>query len=141
MYVWRDKKKNFIVGGHQRVKVLRLLEADGIGVPDVPVVFIKAKNADEARRRVLQDVSQYGRVTQTGLYEFMETSHINYADLTANFRIPELDPEAFRSAFFPDTKKVEFQTSTRPGATELPESEFQEFKHKCPRCHFEWNDA
>lgn len=141
VFIWRDPKpkaKKKIIGGHQRVKTLRRMKAEGIVVPPIPYVVIQAKSEHEAKRRVLQDVSQYGKVTGQGLYDFMKESQIRINDLAASFVIPEIDIADFSDAFFPVEKEVTF--TAKPGSKEMGEEEFQEFDHKCPKCSFEWND-
>jgi hypothetical protein len=104
IYVWRSPEgKTYIVGGHQRARVLRELRAaEGYIIPPVPVVFIDAENVTEAKRRVLQDVAQYGQVERQGLYEFMHEASLSLPELGEQFRIPDLDLISFGDEFFKD---------------------------------------
>jgi DNA modification methylase len=96
-YIWRPTSKktkqtrHLIIGGHQRLKVLLELKAEGYSIDLVPVVYILAATLKEALRRVLQDVGQYGRVTKEGLIDFMVDAEITIEDLSASFRIPDLE--------------------------------------------------
>lgn len=103
IYVWKDPKdkKKKILGGHQRVRVLRLMEKDGYTIPSVPVVYIQAKNEQEAKNRILQDVSQYGEVSKQGLFNFMQSNGINLEMIATRFHIPEIDIPEFKMEFFP----------------------------------------
>ncbi len=148
--VWRDvpAKKTYIVGGHQRVRALRELKDKGftnvagvneaVKVPDVPVVHIEAKTLQEAKRRVLQDVAQYGKVTPDGLFEFMKGAKISYDSLEHSFVLPDFDMSGFQSSYFPaQPKTVSFQA--KAGSTELDEKDFQKFDHSCPKCNFSFD--
>lgn len=108
IFVWKNKGKNWILGGHQRHRVLKQIEADGIRVPRIPVVFVKAKNVQEAKRRVLQDVAQFGKVEGSGLFEFINQANIDVAEIISSFRLPDIELLKFQSDFFPQLKKVEF---------------------------------
>lgn len=145
--VWRDKaaKKTYIVGGHQRVRALRELKENGftnvagvneaVKIPDVPVVHVEAKTIHEAKRRVLQDVAQFGKVTPDGLFEFMKGAKISYDSLEHSFVLPDFDMSGFQASYFPsEPKTVSFQA--KAGSTELDEKDFQDFDHKCPKCGF-----
>jgi DNA modification methylase len=105
--VWKGPKgKIMIVGGHQRARALKeMRDAEGFVIPPVPVVFVQAKNETEARRRVLQDVGQYGRIERQGLYEFMHEAEISIQELTDSFRLPEIDPIKFGDEFFNNTEE------------------------------------
>lgn len=103
IYAWRDPDdKLLIVGGHQRKRVLSALREEGKEVPAVPIVLVEAADIKEARRRVLQDVAQYGVVERQGLYEFMHLAELSLPDLETNFRIPDINIESFSSEFFED---------------------------------------
>lgn len=99
--VWRDaKKKHWIIGGHQRKKALQRLKSEGFSVPKLPIVLVEAKNIKEAKRRVLQDVAQYGKINAQGLYDFMEDASLGYEDVYAAFNLPDFDMETFETKFF-----------------------------------------
>jgi hypothetical protein len=116
VYVWRDKRgTNYIVGGHQRVRVLReLRDAEHYIIPPIPVIYVHAKNLTEARRRVLQDISQYGRIEHQGLYEFLSQADLSLPDLEDHFRLPEIDPKKFGDEFFSDPLEVVNDSTVEP---------------------------
>jgi len=100
IYVWKDQlNKNNIIGGHQRVRVLKMLRNEGYVLPKIPVVFIEAASRKEAKRRVLQDTAQYGKITEEGLHEFMTEFDLTFADLTNSFRLPDIDIPHFEANF------------------------------------------
>lgn len=100
---WKDPKgKLWIVGGHQAKRTLERMQTEGIKVPPLPVSLIEAKSLVEARRRVLQDVTQYGKVERQGLYEFMSQAELNLQDIESSFSVPELDLKSFQVEYFQD---------------------------------------
>lgn len=104
IHVWTDPKKAmWIVGGHQRKRALERLKKEGFAVPKVPIVLVEAANAKEAKRRVLQDVAQYGKVTPQGLYDFMDVAKFKFEDVYSSFKIPDFDMGAFETKFFTET--------------------------------------
>jgi ParB-like chromosome segregation protein Spo0J len=104
IYVWKQRGKNYVLGGHQRLRVLRDLEAEGAEVPPIPVVHVKAKNLEEAKRRVLQDVAQYGRVTEEGLHGFVKEMDMGLLELGERFTIPEIDMAHLEANYFPESQ-------------------------------------
>lgn len=122
IFVWenpKDKSLN-ILAGHQRILALKKMREEGAVVPEIPYVKIEAKNRDEAKRRVLQDVSQYGQVTPIGLLEYMRIADIEFAEIASSFVLPDFDLGAFQSEFFPntlETKEVTFTAKVGVGGT------------------------
>jgi len=101
IYVWKSPEGiNYILGGHQRVRVLTSLKKEGYVIPSLPVVFIQAASVQDAKKRVLQDVAQFGQVENQGLYEFMTEAGISILDLQQDFKLPDLDMTAFGDEFF-----------------------------------------
>ena len=55
VHVWANDGQNYIIDGHQRLTALKLmLENKGWQVPDLPVVYVNAKDRQEAKRKVWQ---------------------------------------------------------------------------------------
>jgi hypothetical protein len=104
IYAWKQKGKNYVIGGHQRLRVLREMEKEGIRVPRIPVVYVKAKNMEEAKRRVLQDVAQYGRVTEEGLHGFVKQMDMTLLELGERYTIPEIDMAHLEANYFPESQ-------------------------------------
>lgn len=112
--VWKSGETNFIVGGTQRCRTLMAMEEDGITIPEIPVVYVEAKNKKDAYRRVLQDASQYGKIDHDGLYEFMANADVTVEELKGMADLPWLDTEDFASAYFKedsDTLQEEEETN------------------------------
>lgn len=104
--VWlRDGEYN-IINGHQRALVIGELIKEGYDVPLLPCVIIRAKDETEARKKVLALTSQYGQITDQGLYEFMSTSQIDFKYIENNFYFPEIKFRSFDETFFKELEPV-----------------------------------
>jgi len=81
-----------VIDGHQRHRVLNHMLKEGFDLPGgtVPVTFTKAADEREAKELILQAVSQYGKVTDDGLSEFMTDAELEL-DVLAEFEIPDFD--------------------------------------------------
>lgn len=106
-HVWNNPKdgKYYLVDGHQRIKTIRrLAKESGFRIPKIPVVPVKAKSIQEAKRRVLQAASQYGTIKEKGLVDFMSDMKIDLSGLTAAFKFPDIDLSHFGNVHFPEEK-------------------------------------
>ena len=89
--VWEHDGSCFILNGHQRVAVLKLLEGEGYAVPPVPVSLVEADSLNQAKRKVLALTSQYGQMSVEGLGEYLDENQIPFAEAFA-FAVVELTP-------------------------------------------------
>lgn len=137
VHVWMSPDNHcYIIDGHQRIRTIKnMIEEEDFTIGDIPIVIVKAKSFEEAKRRIMQGVSQYGRIEADGLYEFLTESQINPDWIQDNFRIPDVDSTTFLQAYFKEQEK------DYEGSKELEMSEFDKFNHTCPRCKFEFNDG
>jgi DNA modification methylase len=69
VFVW----ENYILDGHQRIQAVKSLIADGYALPDnaLPIVNILATSVQDAKKRLLGYVSQYGKLTSRGFDHFI----------------------------------------------------------------------
>lgn len=132
--VWRRPGKDGreILDGHQRIKALDALAADGYEVPeDLPVDWIDAKTKRQAKEIVLSRIAQYGEVTPGGLYSFMADSGLDMDTMRQNYPIASVDYDRFEK---------EFLTTPEPreavGAREVPQESYSNLTHICPKCGF-----
>lgn len=128
--VWRDRGKNYVLNGHQRLHVLTKLKAEGWEIPPLPISLVKAKDKRHALRKVLALTSQYGKITGPGLKRLMEDADLEFGDLAEAMQFAEVDLDDFFSTYFAD------EESGDEGASEVPESAYRGFKMHCPRCGF-----
>ena len=80
-FVWVSGKTNYCLDGHCRMLVLKQLEAEGYLIPELPVVYISAKNKTEAKQKLLRLNSQYGRMTKESVLEFAEDLELNFDEI------------------------------------------------------------
>jgi hypothetical protein len=110
-YAWplavvQQDGKNKVVGGKRRVLALRRMRDKGWQVPPVPVFFVEASNVGEAKRRVLQDIAQYGHLAPKGLADFIRDD-FDPNLLAKQIPLIELgDPTEFLAEYFPETTTV-----------------------------------
>lgn len=103
-HVWLNKGKYYLIDGHQRCKTLkRLCEEKKIKAPKISVIPVEAKNKKEAKMRVLQAASQYGRVTDEGLKKFVIDAKIELSDLE-RFDFPTIDLPDFEKELRGESK-------------------------------------
>ena len=100
MFIWERN----ILDGQQRTKTLLRLKDEGVIIPETPCVEIKAESEKEAKRFLLQYVSQHGRVTEDGLYAFLNEADLQdeLEELKLELDLPGLDLEEFCENFFTD---------------------------------------
>jgi len=136
-HAWKDPKRRklFLIDGHQRIKAVRRLVKDGYKVGKIPTVIVEAKSYDEAKRKVLQGVSQYGKVTQQGLFDFTVDAKIDPKLMEMSFAIPGIDLPAFNLAYFEESKLDE-----KEGSQEIAEGDIgSKLVHTCPKCNFQFS--
>lgn len=104
-HVWKSGDSNYILDGTQRFRTLTKMQADGYKIPFLPIVAVEAKNANEAKRKILALTSQYGKIEKKGLFEFLENSDITPDELDPSFRFPEVDIPAFVNDFYPEDEE------------------------------------
>jgi len=101
-FIWKSGKKLYIVDSHSRVKALDSLFADGYEIPDIPIVYIKAKDKKEAKEKLLQITSTYGEFTQDGFADFILDAGLDISDLEirlANDEFTLTEPETDNESY------------------------------------------
>lgn len=102
LFVWRDGGRDKLLGGHQRLRTLKTMRRMGYSVPPIPVIDIEADDEREARRRVLQDASQYGTVNEDGFAEFLAESKFELDFAESSFRLPDMKWDKFFDSNAPE---------------------------------------
>ncbi len=124
-HAWSNEGKDWIIDGHQRLSVLRILRDEGYKIPKISCTFISAKNQREAKKLVLAAISQYGKLNRHGFEKFIGTDKFDFTDYD-----------------FPDFTWTEEDTK-EPAPTdsskELDTDSFDSFDNQCPKCGFEFN--
>lgn len=103
-YVWESgtgkKRILYCLDGKHRYNLLYELINEGHDVPDtLPGTFIFCKTKKEAAELVLIYSSIYAKISQEGLFDFIELYDLNLEDLKITVDIPEFDMLNFESMF------------------------------------------
>jgi len=93
IFFWEDKDATkYIIDAHQRKRVLmRMRSEEGYIIPPLPAVRIFAKDKVEAKKKILAQESQYGKIQEEGLYEFINEGgfELDSAEIETFIQIPE----------------------------------------------------
>jgi len=87
-HVWKSDGCYFIIDGHQRHYVLTQLKKQGYNIDLVPCNVVEADSIESAKRKVLQAVSQYGKLTNEGYLGFVDGLELDFT----NFDLPDFTP-------------------------------------------------
>lgn len=98
-HCWRHDGKLFLLDGHQRMRVIRSMREDGWVIPPLPYSLVLADSYSQAKRKLLAAASQYGKVQESGLAEFIKDIEIKPIEI-AEFRFPEINLPTFVSEHF-----------------------------------------
>lgn len=149
-FVWQHNNENRILDGHHRRLVLIKMREEGYEIPDLPCAIVKANNEKEAARKLLAVTSQYAKITDQGLYEFMNKFDIDISEIKDKFEFSDIDLSKFEDDFFnhdaelPDLgdgsdnmiKQVTFTLSTEQ--SDIVDDAIQKIKLES-ECHDEIN--
>ena len=97
--VWRDGGKNYVIDGHQRDRVLRVIAKEGYDIPPLPCATVSAKDRREACEKILIINSQFGKMTDESLYEFLSDNDLDFMELEPLLDLPEIDFEKFNETY------------------------------------------
>ena len=123
IFVWQ----NNLLDGHQRIFTINKMCENGYYLnKKIPVIDIEAKDKREAKKLLLLINSRYGKVTDEGLYEFIETNDLNFDELKLELDLPEINLDDFQANFYDDVE------------TNESEIDGLETKNECPKCGYKW---
>lgn len=97
-YVWLDESAGvtYCLDGRHRTLMLEELEEEGVDVPELlPATFIRCADKADAAKLVLTYSSIYAKVTEEGLFEFMNMYELDPEQMSAitdlpGFTFPEI---------------------------------------------------
>jgi DNA modification methylase len=94
--VWHHEGVNYCLDGRHRFLDLKKVSESGHDVPEMlPATFIDCANMKEAAELVLVYSSNYAKITQQGLLDFVQNFDLDFPDLKNMMNIPEFDNIAF----------------------------------------------
>jgi ParB-like chromosome segregation protein Spo0J len=101
IHLWRDLNGVMqCIDGTQRLKTFEAMENEGYAIPPVPCVIVEAATEREAKKILLTLVSQYGKLTDEGLYEYVVKNEIDLKWLDETIAPPEVDLNEFINSHF-----------------------------------------
>ena len=101
-HVFKTDNGYFILDGHQRIHVLKQLIKQGYQLCDskgnlldgVPCNVVEADSIEDAKDKVLQAVSQYGKLTEEGFLDFTADLDLDFTQFDLpDFQLPKLDDD------------------------------------------------
>ena len=99
-FIWQSDGVNYILDGTQRDKVLTRMTEEGYDIPPLPCALIDAKDRREAAEKILLISSQYGKMTNNSLEEFLADNDLGFLELQDELELPSIDLEYFRESDF-----------------------------------------
>ena len=130
-FVWQSDGQSYILDGTQRDRVLKRMAEESYEIPPLPCALIEARDKKDAAEKILLISSQYGRVTDEGLYEFLSTNDLDLGELEPLLELPALDLEEFKEGWM-----------TEPGFSPTSADDQGQLDKKnpvtCPECGHEF---
>lgn len=140
IHVWHSANDNqyYIIDGHQRLRTLQKMRDEGYEVPAIPCAVVEAINYKEAKEKVLAGTSQFGEMTDQGLYEFINEAGLDWRNVVADFRFPEIEPMRFVENYYGETStgsasggdSTPFQGPSIFSLDEIAQDAFNYFREK-----------
>jgi hypothetical protein len=81
-FVWNGTGHNLCMDGHGRIQALVEMRKRGEDMPLFPVVYVDAKNDEEARQKLLRLNSSYGAMSKGSVLEFADGIEVDYGELS-----------------------------------------------------------
>ncbi|WP_234110154.1 DNA-methyltransferase [Chryseobacterium sp. R2A-55] len=98
--VWENKGTIYCLDGKHRYLDLAHLETLGVEIPDtLPATFIDCESKEEAAELVLVYSSAYAKITQQGLFDFVQKFNLDVPTLRDQISIPDFSMERFEQKF------------------------------------------
>lgn len=120
-FVWKSEGRNYILDGHQRETVLSRMKKEGEDLPEAfPVVYVEAKSLKDAKAKLLAINSQYGKMTEAGLFDFVKADfdfselkdfalNVNMKDIKLMFEEVMNDSETPSEDRIPEVKETDIK--------------------------------
>ncbi|MES2004327.1 MAG: site-specific DNA-methyltransferase [Bacteroidota bacterium] len=101
-YVWHDPLSGvmYCLDGKHRSLILEELQQDGHKIPILlPATFIQCNDKNEAAHLVLVYSSIYAKITQQGLFDFIQLYDIEYDSIREQMDLPSFSSDRFEQKF------------------------------------------
>lgn len=95
--VWSNNGINYCLDGKHRFLDLEKIVGQGANVPELlPATFIDCANMKEAAELVLVYSSNYAKITQQGLLDFVNNFDLDFPDMQSILNISDFDDISFQ---------------------------------------------
>lgn len=95
--VWQNDGVNYCLDGRHRFLDLEKVSELGTNVPDLlPATFIDCANIKEAAELVLVYSSNYAKITQQGLLDFVNNFDLDFPEMQSMLNISDFDDISFQ---------------------------------------------
>lgn len=137
IHVWKkpgEKKPRKMLDGHQRINTIgRMIGAEGYELPDgkLPIVWVIAETEKQAKRIILEKMSQYGRYDEDSIYKFVHEADIEWPDLKELVDFPAINMGKLAVGWFHE--------DYAPPDNFPEKDEDIETKYECPKCGYKFS--
>ena len=101
--------ENNILNGHQRIKTLtRMRDVEGYEIPKIPVAMVNATNKKEAKEMVLSLTSQFGKMSEESLMEFVKRENLDFRDVITGFDFAGIDLDKLDESILDDLDAADY---------------------------------
>ena len=108
VFVWGNE----ILDGHQRIFAAKALIESGYTIGNIPVAEIEADSKKEAGEKLLMLNSHYAKMTDDGLYEFLNDFDIDISDLTDDLELPDINLDDFVEGYIDEQPNIDILESS-----------------------------
>lgn len=122
VFVWRHGIRQIVLDGHQRILTLKKMRDEGWTIPPIPVAWVEAKDIKDAKKKVLLATSQYGKISDEGLYEFLNSADLVFDEMKDFISLPDFNIDKFEAGW---TGRQPTLAREDDGGTDFC---------KCPKC-------
>ena len=94
-FTWEHEGVVYVLDGHQRDKTLRKMAEEGYSIPPLPCATVEAADKREAAQKILLINSQYGKMSEESLDQFLAENDLSFLELSDELELPEIDERYF----------------------------------------------
>lgn len=98
--VWQDGDKIYCLDGKHRYLDLLKIQDIGVEVPEeLPATFMQCADIKEAAELVLVYSSQYAKITQKGMFDFVSKFDIDLPGMFKSINLPDFSTQRYEQQF------------------------------------------
>jgi hypothetical protein len=133
--VWeKNPGEIFILDGHHRQKALEHCLENEEKKPSrmLNAIFMDCKNEKEAAKLCLIYATEYAKIQDEGLYEFLHTFNLDFNDIKMDIEFPGIDLDVFEAGYFGEPSDLDPESwDGMPEFNQQDKTAFQSI-----HCHF-----